>query len=164
MLTRTSACLERIVLQGNCAALSLPGPDHSPPNIWSRHEERPSIFWKGMTLGFSSFSFTSLCVTEDFLVSLLEFDSTFVLGLVWFFLVKYYYLNKLCQKDCVTTEHACVVLVEFKKNLKNKKQTKTTGYLLHYHLRNAGYFPTCIALPYLNWEEFGVENNSDRCE
>ena len=43
MLTRTSGCLERIMLQGNFAALSLPGPECSPPNTCSRHEEKAFI-------------------------------------------------------------------------------------------------------------------------
>lgn len=43
MSTRTTGCLERIMLQGNCAALSLPGPKHSPPNMCSRHEEKAFI-------------------------------------------------------------------------------------------------------------------------
>lgn len=107
MLARTSRCLERIVPQGNCAALSLPGPDHSPPNTWSRHQEMSFVFWKGTRLGFSSFSFTCLCITKAFLVFLWEFHSIFF-GQV----IQYYCLGELCKKDCLTIEHACVVLVE----------------------------------------------------
>lgn len=78
--------------QGNGAASCLPGPDHSLPNTWSRHEEKSSISWIGTRLEFSSFSLIALCVPSG--LFLFPFGS--FIGVFW---VKQ---CKPCKKDCKT--------------------------------------------------------------